>query len=117
LTSDDSFRTTARRIREQSQRLVAQSREARDRSETIMAQANSISGTTVLWQLLDQTRQVVRCELDRPCQGGYRLRIRRGNDPEPLLVETKTDRLDAIGSSVTMYRQLKDRGWHGDEDR
>ena len=77
-----------------------------------MALADSIIGRSVLWELKGQNEtNVLRCELDRPAEGGYRLCILRGRERHPFMVETTSDRQDAIRAGVSIYRQLKSGGW------
>jgi hypothetical protein len=99
-------------MREQSRELVAHSQNVREQSEAIIKRASAMTKPfTVLWQLEGVTDQAVRCELDSPGIGLHRLRMLRGREAEPFLVETKSDRLDAIRASIAIYRQLKDHGW------
>ena len=66
----------------------------------------------VLWQLQAVGQPAIRCVLERLPEGRYRLHLLKGKDALPLVDHDFPDRQAALQASITMYRKLKDNGFH-----
>jgi hypothetical protein len=67
---------------------------------------------TVLWQLTSDTSPRITCELEALEDGDYRLVVLKGEQTLPFMMHDYSDRCAAIESSITIYRKLKDNGFH-----
>jgi hypothetical protein len=66
----------------------------------------------VLWQLKADGSPPIRCVLERLPEGRYRLRVAKGKQPLPLAEHEYLDRHAALDAGITIYRKLKDNGFH-----
>ena len=66
----------------------------------------------VLWQLKAEGQPAIRCVLERLPEGRYRLHLLKGKDALPLVDHDFLDRQAALQASITIYRKLKDNGFH-----
>lgn len=73
---------------------------------------------TVLWSIAGaSTAPAVRCELDTPEEGVYRIRILGGATGQAFFEHSMPDERGVIRSSTIIYQELRQRGWQDVRDR